>query len=106
VNDFANPRRRVWFKLRPGLTRETAFDTAAGLLMRSKADGTALWSLHVYPAGEGFSDDPEIVTFEWELAYLVDEERDWNWGDGEQGRLAQLLETELGVSGDAAADRG
>jgi hypothetical protein len=106
MNDFANPRQRVWFKLRPGLRRESAFDAAAGLLMRSKPEGTALWSLYIYPAGEGFSDDPEIVTFMWALAYLVDEERSWNWGGGEQGRLARVLEAELGISEEDAPDRG
>lgn len=89
---WETPQQRVWFKLRPGLTRETAIDAAAGVLMREKPEGTALHSLDIYPPGEGGSEDPEVVTFRWRLAFIDYPE---NWDDKRE-RLAQTFERELG----------
>lgn len=94
---WETPRQRVWFKLRPGLTRETALDVAAGVLMREKPEGTALYSLDVYPPGEGGSDDPDVVTFMWELAFPTDAYPD-DW-DNQREQLARVFERELGAPG-------
>ena len=98
MTEWANPRQRVWFRLKPGLTREAAFDAAAGLLLRHKPDGAGIYSFSIYPSGEGGSDDPQVVTFMWELMFLCDDKRGWDWGHERQSELAAILERELGAS--------
>jgi hypothetical protein len=97
MTEFANPRQRASFRLRAALTRDGAFDAAAGVLMRAKPDACALESLSIYPPGEGGSEDTDVVTFDWELSYEIRDERDWDWGSFEQERLAGVLERELGA---------
>ncbi len=80
----------------PGLTREDALDAAAGSLLRNKPEGTAIFSLSIYAPGEGGSSDPDVVTFMWELAYSVDDDRDSDWAHDVQAGLATTLERELG----------
>lgn len=96
MSELASPRQRVWFRLRPGLSRDAALQQAAALLLAEKPDGAAILSLSLYEPGTGGdAEDRTVETFMWELQYEVDETRDWDWGHQANEALCAVLRKHL-----------
>lgn len=93
MGEVARPHQRVWFRPYPRLNRSELSDRVAGLLLRSLPDDAGIEAFVLYPAGEGWSDDPRVVTFGWRLVYEVEASRgrDLDWGHAESERLATCI---------------